>query len=635
MTHESETGASSQTSGDRSGPQSGSGRVSFLDQALWKQLQETTAPDVFLQAWLALQCRLVPGCQYGVVVLGEPDDGPFAPAAFWPDDASVSPELSAVAELALSERRGVVQGEGGESSDSEPRDNGVAWPLVIDGSLYGVVAVHVNGPVSGQLRSIMRQLQWGAAWIEILMRRRSADDEKNQLDATTTALDLVAIALEQKGFKAACNAVATELATQLDCNQVSIGFLRRGRVRVTALSHSAQFGRKMNLVRAIGAAMDEAIDQECIVLYPPSDVGDYYVMREHEELARTFETGPILTVPVEAGGRFIGAMTFELPHHAGFGQANIELCDGVASMAGPLLEEKRRNDRIILTKIAESLWIQVKRLFGPHYVVRKLAVVALACVVAFFAFAKGQYRVTSPAILEGMIQRSIVAPFDGYVASERVRAGETVEKGAVLATLDDKDLVLERLRWTTTRSQHQTEYSRALAERDRAEVNIVRAQIEQADAQIALIDEQIVRTRLIAPFDGLLVMGDLSQSIGGAVQRGEELFKIAPLNLYRVILEVDETDVASIAEGQGGALLVSSIPDQPFPYVVEMITPVAAASEGRNYFRVEARLEAGGDRLRPGMEGVAKTDVDRRHLIWIWSRNVITWLRISLWTWWP
>jgi hypothetical protein len=172
MTHESETGASSQTSGDRSGPQSGSGRVSFLDQALWKQLQETTAPDVFLQAWLALQCRLVPGCQYGVVVLGEPDDGPFAPAAFWPDDASVSPELSAVAELALSERRGVVQGEGGESSDSEPRDNGVAWPLVIDGSLYGVVAVHVNGPVSGQLRSIMRQLQWGAAWIEILMRRR-------------------------------------------------------------------------------------------------------------------------------------------------------------------------------------------------------------------------------------------------------------------------------------------------------------------------------------------------------------------------------------------------------------------------------------------------------------------------------
>lgn len=635
MTHETEGSMPQQPLGERSERQSRAGRVSFLDQALWKQLRDTGTPEVFLQAWLALQCRLVPGCLHGVVVLGEPDAGPFAPAAFWPDETSVSSKLSAAAELALSERRGVVQGEDDGPAGGKAQDSIVAWPLVIDDRLYGVVAVEVSGRTAGKLRSIMRQLQWGAAWIEILLRRRNADDEKDQLDATTAALDLIAVALEPRGFRAACNAAVTELATRLDCNQVSIGFLRRGQVRVTALSHSAQFGRRMNLVRAIGAAMDEAIDQECIVLYPPPAGRDMYVMRAHEELARTFDTGPILTVPVEADGRFIGAVTMERPRQASFEQSTIELCDGVASMLGPLLEEKRRNDRFIFTKIAESLWIQVKRLFGPRYVVRKLVVLVLAGLVTFFAFATGQYRVTSPAILEGRIQRSIVAPFDGYVASERARAGETVARGTVLATLDDKDLVLERLRWTTTRNQHQTEFSRALAERERAEVNIIRAQIEQADAQIALIDEQILRTRLMAPFDGILVTGDLSQSIGAAVQRGEELFKIAPLDSYRVILEVDETDVTSVAEGQRGILLVSSIPDQPLPYTVEMITPVAVASEGRNFFRVEATLEQVSERLRPGMHGVAKTDVDRRLLVWIWTRNVITWLRITLWSWWP
>jgi len=634
MTRESEGNALGNDVGEPPG-EPRSGRVSFLDQALWKQLQDTGNPEIYLRSWLALQCRLVSGCTRGVVVLGEPDEGPFAPAAFWPDEAAVSPELSAVAELALTERRGVVQGGDGEASASAAQHSIVATPFIINGKLYGVVAVEVAGRTTGQLRAIVRQLQWGAAWIEVLQSRQDADYEKHQLERTTTTLDLVAATLEQRGFKAACNVAVTELATQLDCNQISIGFRRRGRIAVVALSHTAQFGRRMNLIRSIGAVMDEAADQGCIVLYPPPAKDDHYVMRAHQELARAFDTGPILTVPIDVDGQFVGAMTVELPRGTEFGQATIELCDCVASIVGPLLEEKRRNDRLIISKAAESLWTQVKRLFGPHFVVRKLAVLAIAGLIGFFAVAKGEYRVTSPANLQGLIQRSIVAPFDGYVASERARAGETVKKGGTLATLDDKDLVLERLRWTTTRSQHQTEYSRALAERDRAEINIIKAQIEQAEAQIALIDEQIMRTRLVAPFDGILVAGDLSQSIGGSVQRGEELFKIAPLDSYRVILEVDEVEISDLAVGQKGTLLVSSIPDAPLDYVVEMITPVAEAREGRNFFRVEARLNEGGGRLRPGMEGIAKTSIDHRHLVWIWTHKLIAWARIKIWAWWP
>lgn len=631
MTGDGKGGASGTQHDDQPGTGKREGRVSFLDQALWKQLRSNSSPETYIQAWLALQCRLVPGCQRGVVVLGEPDEGPFAPAAYWPDEESATPGLSAIAELALSERRGVVQApEEGQSGESM-----VASPFLIDGRMYGVIALEVAGRTPTQLRSIMRQLQWGSAWIEILLRRQSAEQDRNYLDRTTTALDMVAAAVEPKRFKAACTAAVTELATRLDCNQVSIGFLRRGRASVVALSHSAQFGRRMNLIRALGNAMDEATDQGCMVLYPPPAGDGDYVMRAHRELARSFETGPLLTVPMESGDRYLGAVTFELPQGRTFDQATIELCDCVASVLGPLLEEKRRNDRLIITKFAESVWTQVKRLFGPHYVASKLAVLVLAGLVAFFSVAESEYRITAPASLEGLVQRSIVAPFDGYVASERARAGETVRKGEVLATLDDKDLVLERLRWTTTRNQRQTEYSRALAERERAEINIIKAQIDQAEAQIALIDEQILRTRLVAPFDGILVEGDLSQSVGGAVQRGEELFKLAPLDSYRVILEVDEVEISDVAVGQHGMLLMSAIPDEPIPYTIEMITPVAEAREGRNYFRVEAKLEQASDRLRPGMEGVAKTDAGQRLLIWVWTHKLLTWARITLWTWWP
>ena len=613
-----------------------SGRVSFLDQALWKKFSEAQAPEDYLTAWLALQCRLVPGGVCAVVVLGEPDSGAFAPAAFWPEEAVVSSEISVAAEMALAERRGIVRGqESGQAEPAKDSRNIVAYPIVIEGKLYGSIAVELAGRTTTQLRGVMRQLQWGASWIEVLLYRQRAEADHDQLDQVTAALDLVVTALEHKGFNAACSAAVMELATRLDCNQVSVGFMHRGRVRVVSYSHTAEFGRRMNLIRDIGAAMDEAVDQGSIILYPPASEDDAYVMKAHVELARAHSTGPVLTVPMTVEGLVLGAVTFELPEGQTFDQATIELCDCAVSVIGPLLEEKRLNDRLVLWKVAESIVNQLKRLFGPRYFGRKLAMLFAAGAIAFFSVAKGEYRITSPASLRGLVQRSVVAPFDGYVASQNARAGETVREGQVLAILDDKDLVLERLRWSTTRSQKQTEHSRALATRERADASIAKTQIEQAEAQIALLDAQIARTRLVAPFDGLLVQGDLSQSVGSSVRRGDELFKIAPLNSYRIVLEVDEYDITDVQVGQTGMLLVSSLPDEAMAYRIELLTPVAEAREGRNFFNVEARLDIGGERLRPGMGGIAKTHVEERLLIWIWTRKVITWGRVKLWEFWP
>jgi hypothetical protein len=69
---------------------------------------------------------------------------------------------------------------------------------------------------------------------------------------------------------------------------------------------------------------------------------------------------------------------------------------------------------------------------------------------------------------------------------------------------------------------------------------------------------------------------------------------------------------------------------------VKKITPVSAAKEGRNFFRIEAQLEGdAGARLRPGMEGVAKVSVEDRHLAWIWTRELANWIRLKFWAWTP
>jgi multidrug resistance efflux pump len=195
--------------------------------------------------------------------------------------------------------------------------------------------------------------------------------------------------------------------------------------------------------------------------------------------------------------------------------------------------------------------------------------------------------------------------------------------------------VIERLKWSTKKGEYEREYAKALAKQERADASIIQTQIEQATAQIDLLDEEIKRTRITAPFDGLVISGDLSQSVGAAVKRGDELFQVAPLESYRVILKVDERDIADIVPGQNGTLLVTSIPLQPLHYVVTRVTPIAETEEGTNDFRVEAMLQELSDRLRPGMKGVSKTDVEERLLIHVWTRRLVQWLRVTLWKWLP
>ena len=132
------------------------------------------------------------------------------------------------------------------------------------------------------------------------------------------------------------------------------------------------------------------------------------------------------------------------------------------------------------------------------------------------------------------------------------------------------------------------------------------ARIAEAQAQLALVDEQLVRGRVGAPFDALVVQGDLSQSIGMPVRQGDTLMTLAAMGRHRVIVEVDETDIARVRPGQPGQLALSSLPWNTHAVVVERITPLAKAVDGRNVFEVEARMEAAPSDMRPGLLGRAR-----------------------------
>jgi biotin carboxyl carrier protein len=427
----------------------------------------------------------------------------------------------------------------------------------------------------------------------------------------------------------------TELSTVLDCERVSIGFINRKNVRVLALSHSAEFGKRTNLLRAIEAAMDEAVDQQSVVVYPPHDTGTPLVTRSHDELAKQHDVGAICTIPLTSVNKFFGALTLERAKDKPFDEPTLELLKTLAVLAGPILENKRKDERWITTKVAQAAVAQLKKLLRPGHFGLKVVTIFVVAAIIFFIFAKGDHRVKAPTVLEGIVQRTVGAPFSGFIIEASARPGDVVHQGDLLARLDDRDLKLERLKWSTQRDQFSKQLSEAMAKHVRAEALINEAKIDQALAQVSLIDEQLSRTKILAPFDGVVTSGDFSQSLGTPVERGQVLFEVAPLRGYRVIVQVDERDIGWVATGQSGVLALPSVPGTLFPLKVTRITPISTAKEGRNYFRVEAELTETSPRLRPGMEGVGKITSGRYRLAWIWTHEVTEWIRLKVWSWWP
>jgi multidrug resistance efflux pump len=607
------------------------------DPAAWRQFVEAKTPQDFYRGWLALQCRFVRGVSSAVLVLGPLESGPFAPAATSPEDHPVPQHLTKIADRALEERRGiVVPAEVQEAEGTEPRLRyGVAYPINVSGRRHGVVALEIAPRPERELQTALRQLQWGVSWVEILWLREEASQSTAARDRLQSALNLTAAAAAQDRFQGAAAAFVTAMATDLGCERVSLGFLRRGKVRVRSISHTAQVTKQMNLVRAIAAAMEEAIDQKEAVAFPPEADARPQVTRAHAELAQQQGVGAICSIPLSAAGRIVGALTLERSAEQPLTPAVRELCETAAALAGPMLELQRREDRWLLTKAGDSTRLLLGKVFGPGHLVLKLSLLAAAGLAVFLALARGEYRVSATATLEPVVKRAVAAPFAGYIAEAPIRAGDVVRKDQVLAALDDRELKLQRLKWASQYEQLAKQHQQALAQRNAAQVVILAAQMDQARAETALLDDQLARSRLRAAIDGIVVSGDLSQSLRAPVERGQVLFEVAPLDAFRVILQVDEHAISDVRLAQTGMLILSGMPYQGLPFHVAKIIPVSTAREGRNYFRVEATPDRMPEHLRPGMEGVGKISVDRRLLVWIWTHEVIDWVRLKVWTWLP
>lgn len=593
-------------------------------ELLWQRLAEAGDAAAYCRAWLGLLCTEIDGIATALLLLRD-DAGSFVPAAVWPDAQADVSYLGSVAQRALGTRTAVASAAEG----SPPRLH-AAYPLEEAGGLLGAVVLDLSPRSEGELREVWRRLHWGAGRIEALLLRRELETQQAGEERSRLALEMAVDVAEEPQFERALMQLANTLADRLGCERVAVGIERRGRIRLRALSSAAWFDRKSTFAAAVENAMEEACDQLRTVTHPPLPDSVGTVSVAHRDLAG--DDGAACTIVLALRGRVLGALCCLSPRP--FDASFVAAAEAIAALLAPDLQLRRELHRWVAGRARDALRNFWQGCFDRRRLSFRVGTGLAVLLVLWLALATGQYRVTAGAVIEGEEQRAIVAPFAGFIAEASMRAGERVASGDTLAKLDERDLRLDHDRWLAQAEQANRKYRDALARHDRANARILAAELAEVRAQVELVEDKLARARISAPFDGVVVSGDLSQMLGTPVEKGKVLFEVAPLDAFRVVLKVPERDIRSVQPGQQGLIVLAGMSDRRIPFTVKNIG-IATAEDGENVFHVEATTPESQQGLRPGMEGVGKIEAGSRRLWWIWTHRFFDWLELTLWRWLP
>ncbi|MCH8264272.1 MAG: efflux RND transporter periplasmic adaptor subunit [Proteobacteria bacterium] len=260
-------------------------------------------------------------------------------------------------------------------------------------------------------------------------------------------------------------------------------------------------------------------------------------------------------------------------------------------------------------------------------------------------------RIISPSILasgflaheeEVMLSSEVI----GKVAGLFVEEGDVVHRGQLVLQVDDINFVaaveqseaamrintidIERQEVRIANLNRQFERSKSLHEKrmigddefDNISNQVALAHIDlkssrerlaQSKAQLDQMNDQLSKTRIVSPIDGVITSLDIKvgeTAIASATNiPGSSLMTIAnPASIYAEVL-VDEADVATVEVGQRVEIVAIAYPDQPMQGIVRYIANTAKIAPGRQGLSFTVKIDiidAGEVVLRPGMSSRAE-----------------------------
>ena len=203
------------------------------------------------------------------------------------------------------------------------------------------------------------------------------------------------------------------------------------------------------------------------------------------------------------------------------------------------------------------------------------------------------------------------APVDGVVDVFHVQPNQTVKKGQPLFGFDEAviqsrlEVAQQALATAATELRQATQ--QALGDvRVRPQLAVLNGRIEERRAEVAYLREQLKRSRVLAPQDGVVLFDDPTDWIGRPVSVGERVLRIARPDDVEVEAWLPIADAIALQSGAPVLLYLNASPLAPVQARLRLVAHEAVQRpDGSWAYRVRATLD-GATAHRVGLKGTAK-----------------------------
>ena len=220
-----------------------------------------------------------------------------------------------------------------------------------------------------------------------------------------------------------------------------------------------------------------------------------------------------------------------------------------------------------------------------------------------------------PEALQSMVDRS-EAGLEAARSAQR-QARVTVDTARVNLDIAQDNLQRQRDLWasqlTTRETLERAENDVTLRESERLareiEVATQEQRVRQELASLESVRYDLTKVTIVAPIDGIVTRRTIEEGetvvVGTMNNQGTVLMTIADLSVIEAEVEVDETDIPTVAVGQHASVSIDAIPDRTFAGRVTEIgnSPIQSSgmqgSQATN-FKVVVTLNEEVPGIRPG-----------------------------------
>jgi len=280
----------------------------------------------------------------------------------------------------------------------------------------------------------------------------------------------------------------------------------------------------------------------------------------------------------------------------------------------PRLKQKAKD---YLAPTADLPWWQQRR--------AKVAGAVLALLLfplRLTVLAPGELVPAHPAVIR--------APVDGVVGQFQVQPNQMVKAGQPLFGFDEAALAARLEVADQTLATAQAEYrqfaQQALSDgKSKSQLASLLGKIEEKRTEADFLRNQLERSRVVAPQDGIALFDDPSEWVGRPVQTGERIMRIAAPGDVEVEAWLPLGDAIPLEAGAGVSLYLAASPLSSLSARVRYVAHDAVLRpEGIYAYRLRATLEGTTDQ-RVGLKGTAKVKGAWVPLIyWVLRRPLAT-----------